>query len=74
MVNNPFDGVDVLYAYAVICAWIGERDLAIEQLGTVAKMPAGPSYGDLRLSPNWDPLRGDPRFEKIVSSLAPRGN
>jgi hypothetical protein len=26
----------------------------------------------LRLSPNWDPLRGDPRFEAIVASLAPK--
>ncbi len=23
-------------------------------------------YGELRLDPFWDPLRGDPRFEKIV--------
>jgi hypothetical protein len=46
--------------------------LAIEQLETLAKIPAGPSYGDIRLSPDWDPLRGDPRFEKIVASLAPK--
>jgi len=72
MANDSFDRVDVIYSYAVICAWTGERDLAIEQLETVAKIPAGPSYGDLRLSPNWDSLRGDPRFEKIVASLAPK--
>jgi TolB-like protein/Flp pilus assembly protein TadD/predicted Ser/Thr protein kinase len=70
--KDSLDGADVLYFYAVICAWTGERDLAIEQLETLAKIPAGPSYGDIRLSPNWDPLRGDPRFEKIVNSLAPR--
>ena len=57
---------------ALIYAWTGERDLAIEQLEIVAKMPTGPSYGQLRLSPLWDPLRGDPRFEKIVDSLAPK--
>ncbi|PYK39747.1 MAG: hypothetical protein DME60_09250 [Verrucomicrobia bacterium] len=72
MAKDSFDGVDVLYSYAVICAWTGESDLAIEQLETLAKIPAGPSYGDIRLSPNWDPLRGDPRFEKIVASLAPK--
>src|SRR5437899_202988 len=71
MAKDSLDGVDVLYVYAVICAWTGERDLAIEQLETLAKIPAGPSYGDIRLSPNWDPLCGDPRFEKIVASLAP---
>ena len=72
MAKDSLDGADVLYFYAVICAWTGERDLAIEQLETLAKIPAGPSYGDIRLSPNWDPLRGDPRFEKIVASLAPK--
>jgi hypothetical protein len=30
------------------------------------------SYGALKLLPFWDPLRGDPRFEKIVNSLAPK--
>jgi hypothetical protein len=30
------------------------------------------SYGALKLHPFWDPLRGDPRFEKIVASLAPK--
>jgi len=72
MVKDSLDGVDVRYVYAVICAWTGERDLAIKQLETLAKIPAGPSYGDIRLNPNWDPLRGDSHFEKIVASLAPK--
>jgi hypothetical protein len=38
----------------------------------VAKLPAGPNYGQLRLQPEWDYLRDDPRFEKIVASLAPK--
>jgi hypothetical protein len=38
----------------------------------VSKIPCGPSYGGLRLDPEWDSLRGDPRFEKIVASLAPK--
>jgi tetratricopeptide (TPR) repeat protein len=70
--KNANDGPQVLYFFAVICAWTGERDLAIEQLETLAKMPLGISYGDIRLDPHWDPLRGDPRFEKIVASLAPK--
>jgi TolB-like protein/Tfp pilus assembly protein PilF/predicted Ser/Thr protein kinase len=70
--KDSFEGADVLYFYAVICGWTGERDLAIEQLETLAKIPSDVSYGDLRLEPNWDPLRGDPRFEKIVGSLAPK--
>ena len=70
--KNAVDGAGVLYFFAVICAWTGERDLAIEQLETLAKIPAGASYGNLRLDPLWDSLRGDPRFEKIVASLAPK--
>jgi TolB-like protein/Tfp pilus assembly protein PilF/predicted Ser/Thr protein kinase len=58
--------------FAMICAWAGERELALEQLEVLAKIPGGPSYGRLRLDPVWDPLRGDPRFEQIVASLAPK--
>ncbi len=58
--------------FAIICAWTGERELALQRLEILAKPPSGLSYGDLRLSPLWDPLRDDPRFEKIVASLAPK--
>jgi TolB-like protein/class 3 adenylate cyclase/Tfp pilus assembly protein PilF len=57
---------------AVIYAWTGEKDLALEQLSVAARIPSHLSYGYLRLHPYWDPLRGDPRFEKIVASLAPK--
>ena len=70
--KDALNGADILYFYGVICAWTGEGDLAIEQLETLAKIPAGVSYGDIRLDPFWDPLRSDPRFEKIVASLAPK--
>jgi len=59
-------------SFAMICAWVGETDLALEQLEAVTKIPGGPSYGELRLDPGWDSLRGNPRFEKIVASLAPK--
>jgi serine/threonine protein kinase/tetratricopeptide (TPR) repeat protein len=64
--------VCVTRSFAMICAWAGERELALEQLEAVTKIPGGPSYGELRLDPMWDPLRGDPRFEEIVASLAPK--
>jgi TolB-like protein/Tfp pilus assembly protein PilF len=70
--KDALNGTEVLYFFAVICAWTGERDQALDQLETLAKLPAGVSYGEIRLDPFWDPLRGDPRFEKIVNSLAPR--
>jgi TolB-like protein/Flp pilus assembly protein TadD len=64
-------GVILINNLARIYALTGEKDLALEQLGIVSKIPCGPSYGELRLDPEWDSLRGDPRFEKIVASLAP---
>jgi len=57
---------------AMIAAWVGNKDLAFEQLAIASRAPSGVSYGQLKLMPWWDPLRGDPRFEKIVNSLAPR--
>jgi TolB-like protein/class 3 adenylate cyclase/Tfp pilus assembly protein PilF len=57
---------------AVIYAWTSEKDLALEQLNIAARIPGHLSYGHLRLNPCWDLLRGDPRFEKIVASLAPK--
>jgi TolB-like protein/Flp pilus assembly protein TadD len=58
--------------FAFICAWTGERELALGQLETLTKTPGDYTYGNLRLSPLWDPLRGDPRFEKILATLAPQ--
>jgi TolB-like protein/class 3 adenylate cyclase/Tfp pilus assembly protein PilF len=57
---------------AQIYAWTGEKDLAIKQIAAVERVPNDLSYGRLKLHPYWDSLRGDPRFEKIVSGLAPK--
>jgi TolB-like protein/class 3 adenylate cyclase/Flp pilus assembly protein TadD len=65
-------GVVLLTNLASIYTLTGEKDLALQQLEIVSKLPNGPSYGQLRLDPEWDLLRGDPRFEKIVASLAPK--
>ena len=56
----------------MIYAWVGEKDLALEQLAKSAQIPGGVTYGELKLFPQWDSLRNDPRFEKIVASVAPK--
>lgn len=56
---------------AKIGGWVDDNDLACEQLTIATPVPSGVSYGQLKLMPWWDPLRGDPCFEKIVASLAP---
>jgi TolB-like protein/Flp pilus assembly protein TadD len=73
-VKNSFTEPYVKICFAIICAWTGERELALGQLEALTKTPGSHTYGNFRLSPMWDPLRGDPRFEKIVASLAPKEN
>ena len=51
---------------AQIYAWTGEKDLAIEQLNAALKVPNDLHYGEIRLHPVWDLLRGDSRFEKLM--------
>ena len=62
----------MILGLARIAAWVGDKDLACEQLAIAIRPPSTVSYGQLKLLPHWDPLRGDPRFEKIVASLAPK--
>ncbi len=57
---------------AMIHAWTGEKDAALEQLSISANIPGGGTFGDAKLDPQWDALRGDPRFEKILTDLAPK--
>jgi hypothetical protein len=59
-------GAEILRNLAITYAWTGEKDLALQQLEEVVKIPGPISYGQLRLHPWWDPLRDDPRFEKLV--------
>jgi len=70
--KDAINGPLMIEYLAVIAAWVGDNDLACEQLATVVRPLSTVSYGKLKLLPFWDPLRGDPRFEKIVASLAPK--
>ena len=68
--KDSIGGAEVVKYLAVIYAWCGEKDLAIERIGATLRIPSTLSYGNLKLHPYWDPLRGDPRFEKILAALA----
>jgi TolB-like protein/class 3 adenylate cyclase len=73
--KDAVDGQAVMAYFAIIAAWVGEKDLALQQLAAAAPTygaAIATSYGMLKLFPLWDPLRGDPRFEQIVASLAPK--
>ena len=71
--KNSLEGPMLIQYLAVIYAWTGEKDRAIERLSEATRLPGSHvTYGNLHLSPLWDPLRGDPRFEAIFVSLAPK--
>ena len=70
---KAIEGATLVRYMAVIYAWTGEKDRAIQRLAETTYLPGSHiSYGYLRLHPLWDPLRGDPRFEAITASLAPK--
>src|SRR6266496_2085381 len=66
LAKDAFNGALLIKWYAASAAWVGEKDLACEQLAIAVRPPSTVSYGQLKLLPFWDPLRGDPRFEKIL--------
>jgi len=70
--TDSIRGMSILVCFAKIAGWAGDMNLACEQLTRASRLPGGVSYGDLKLMPWWDPLRGDPCFENIVASLAPK--
>src|SRR6185503_6677585 len=55
--RDAINGAELIKYLAVIYAWSGERDLALEQIKTSFRIPSTLSYGNLKLHPYWDPLR-----------------
>ena len=68
--KDAYDGPLIATKLAVIYAHVDEADRAIELIADLMKMPNGPTPGTLRVEPEWDPLRGDPRFEKLANAGA----
>src|SRR5260370_3962307 len=71
MQKPPLDGPDLVHNLAMVYAWTNEPDLAFQTLNVSIKAPVGVSYGELKLDPDWDPLRSAPRFAKLLAQLAP---
>src|SRR5207248_5921248 len=57
--RDAFAAPGMITHLAVIYAWTGENELALEQLTASSQLPAGISYGELKLDPYFDSLRGD---------------
>jgi TolB-like protein/Flp pilus assembly protein TadD len=70
--EDAVDGPTILGTLAMIYAWVGDSNSALEQLTLLAKTPGGPGYGELKYDPAWDAVRGDPRFSAMLNELQPR--
>jgi serine/threonine-protein kinase len=64
--KDVMTGPELLRNLALIYAWTGEKELALDQIAAVLQGPGPITYGQLRLSPSWDAIRDDPRFDKLV--------
>jgi len=67
--KDALDGSAMIKYLVMIAAGVGDKDLACEQLAAAIRLPSGLSYGQLKLLPFWDPLRGDPLFEKLIEEV-----
>ncbi len=63
-------GPDCLRVVGEVMTTNGDREGAFEILNEIVGKPFGPTYGDLKLDPVWEPLRDDPRFDKVLSIAA----
>ena len=70
--KDAMDGPSVVANSAVVHTWTGATDKAFAELDVLTKIPCGVYYGQLKLDPLWDPLRKDPRFDKLLGELAPK--
>ena len=65
--QNAFSGAYYLHQLARIYTMVGEPDKAIDRLQELLKVPYFVSRGWLRVDPTFDPLRRNPRFQKLVA-------
>ena len=70
--KDSIDGARALKYLALTYAWTGKKDAALDELAKAARLPGYLSYGELKLDPVWDPIRNDPRFQKVLALLAPK--
>ena len=61
--GNP----DVMALFARVETMVGHTDGALAHIDTLLAMPSNLSVGELRLDAVWAPLRGDPRFQRLIA-------
>ncbi len=68
MSKDAWEGTIMLRDLAQIYTMVGAYDAAIDQLEILLAVPSPVSVPYLRIDPTWDPLRGHPRFQRLLAS------
>jgi serine/threonine protein kinase len=69
--KDAMDGAVLATELAEVYCWAGENEMAIQQLQSLKQVPRALFYGDFAKPPEWDPLRSDARFQRLLSDLKP---
>jgi serine/threonine-protein kinase len=69
--QDAVDGFFILKCLAYVYAWTNEPDLAFQELAKLTITPPGAlgTITDFKADPLWDPIRQDPRFDKLAAQL-----
>jgi tetratricopeptide (TPR) repeat protein len=68
--QDAVEGPWILANLAEVYAWTNEPDLAFQDLATLAKIPGALDNRQIfEVDPSWDPIRNDPRFDKVAAQL-----
>ncbi len=65
--KDAYDGPYIQHQLVRIYILVGEPEKALDQLEPLLKIPYYLSPGWLKIDPNFDPLRKNPRFQKLVA-------
>jgi len=68
--KDAFGGPEITAGVAEVCTILGDNDRAIEILDGLLSRPSAVTVEGLKVSPIWDPLRSDPRFQELLQKYA----
>jgi TolB-like protein/Tfp pilus assembly protein PilF len=68
--KDAFEGPEITLGVAEIYTILGDPDRALPILDHLLQIPSSTTVTNLKLSPIWDPLRKDPRFQALIDKYS----